>query len=60
LASGPPLGDVMRTRRQEVFLATKVDNRSMHGVLDELRESLRRLQTDHVDPVQVHVGELCT
>jgi aryl-alcohol dehydrogenase-like predicted oxidoreductase len=52
--SEPHLGEVMRTRRQEVFLATKVNNRSRHGVLDELRESLRRLQTDHVDLVQVH------
>jgi len=44
----------MRTRRAEVFLATKVNRRSMEGVLDELRASLERLQTDHVDLVQVH------
>lgn len=52
--SEPHVGEVMRTRRAEVFLATKVNRRSMEGVLDELRESLDRLQTDHVDLVQVH------
>ena len=44
----------MRTRRDEVFLATKINNRSKEGVLDELKESLRKLQTDHVDLIQVH------
>jgi aryl-alcohol dehydrogenase-like predicted oxidoreductase len=52
--SEPHLGEVLRTRRDEVFLATKVDRRSADGVLDELKESLRRLQTDHVDLIQVH------
>lgn len=52
--SEPHVGEVMRTRRAEVFLATKVNRRSMEGVLDELRESLERLQTDHVDLAQVH------
>src|SRR5581483_5937282 len=52
--SEPHLGEVMRSRRREVFLATKVNRRSKDGVLDELKESLKRLQTDHVDLVQVH------
>jgi uncharacterized protein len=52
--SEPHLGEVMRSRRSEVFLATKVNRRSRDGVLDELKESLRRLQTDHVDLIQVH------
>jgi len=52
--SEPHLGEVMRTRRDEVFLATKVNNRSKSGVLDELKESLRKLQTDHVDLIQIH------
>lgn len=52
--SEPHLGRVMRTRRNDVFLATKVNNRSKQGVLDELKQSLKRLQTDHVDLVQVH------
>ena len=52
--SEPVVGEVMRTRRDEVFLATKINNRSYDGVLDELKESLKKLQTDHVDLIQVH------
>lgn len=52
--SEPHVGEVMRTRRQEVFLATKINRRSFDGVLDELKQSLDRLQTDHVDLIQVH------
>ncbi|HEV2074055.1 MAG TPA: aldo/keto reductase [Thermomicrobiales bacterium] len=52
--SEPHVGAVMRTRRNEVFLATKVNRRSQDGVLDELKESLEKLQTDHVDLIQVH------
>lgn len=52
--SEPHLGEVMSTRRSEVFLVTKVNNRSREGVLDELKESLKKLQTDHVDLIQVH------
>jgi aryl-alcohol dehydrogenase-like predicted oxidoreductase len=52
--SEPHVGAVMRERRDEVFLATKINRRSREGVLDELRGSLERLQTDHVDLVQIH------
>jgi aryl-alcohol dehydrogenase-like predicted oxidoreductase len=52
--SEPHVGEVMRTRRDEVFLATKVNRRSKDGVLDELKGSLEKLQTDHVDLIQVH------
>lgn len=52
--SEPHVGHVMASRRDEVFLATKVNRRSKTGVLDELKESLRKLQTDHVDLIQVH------
>ena len=48
------IGEVMKTRRDEVFLATKVNRRSREGVLDEVKESLEKLQTDHVDLIQVH------
>ena len=52
--SEPHVGEVMRTRRDEVFLATKINRRRKDDVLDELKESLNRLQTDHVDLIQVH------
>jgi aryl-alcohol dehydrogenase-like predicted oxidoreductase len=52
--SEPVVGEVMKSRRSEVFLATKINRRSREGVLDEVKESLRKLQTDHVDLIQVH------
>lgn len=52
--SEPHVGAVMQSRRDEVFLATKVNRRSHDGVLEELRESLDRLRTSHVDLIQVH------
>jgi uncharacterized protein len=52
--SEPHIGEVMKDRRDEVFLATKIDRRSKDGVLNEIKESLRKLQTDHVDLIQVH------
>jgi aryl-alcohol dehydrogenase-like predicted oxidoreductase len=52
--SEPHVGEVMRSRRDEVFLATKINRRRQGDVLDELKESLNRLQTDHVDLIQVH------
>lgn len=52
--SEPHVGEVMRTRRDEVFLATKVNNRSLKGVREELEASLKKLNTDHVDLIQVH------
>lgn len=52
--SEPHVGEVMKTRRDEVFLATKINNRSRDGVRKELEASLKKLQTDHVDLIQVH------
>jgi aryl-alcohol dehydrogenase-like predicted oxidoreductase len=40
--SEPHVGEVMRTRRDEVFLATKVNRRSKEGVIREVEESLRK------------------
>src|SRR5947209_7042732 len=48
------VGEVMASRRGEVFLATKVNKRKRDDVLKELRQNLKELQTDHVDLVQVH------
>ncbi len=48
------VGRVMRTRRKEVFLATKDHERTKKATLDLLEQSLKRLQTDHVDLVQLH------
>ncbi len=48
------IGEVMATRRHEVFLATKTHDRSRDGSLRLLEESLRLLQTDHLDLWQLH------
>ena len=36
--SEPVVGEVMAKRRDEVFLATKINRRSRDGVLDEIKE----------------------
>ncbi|HEV7783798.1 MAG TPA: aldo/keto reductase [Thermoanaerobaculia bacterium] len=40
--------------RQKAFLMTKIDGRSKKGAAQQLDESLKRLQTDHVDLLQFH------
>jgi predicted aldo/keto reductase-like oxidoreductase len=48
------IGEVMKTRRKEVFLATKTVQRTRDGAFKQLEESLRMLQTDRVDLWQLH------
>jgi uncharacterized protein len=40
--------------RQKVFLMTKIDGRTRAAATQQLGESLRRLQTDHIDLLQFH------
>lgn len=48
------IGEVMRTRRNEVFLASKTHDRTREGSLRLLEQSLEMLQTDHLDLWQLH------
>jgi uncharacterized protein len=48
------IGEVMKTRRSEVFLASKTYDRSYDGSMRSLEKSLKRLQTDHLDLWQLH------
>ena len=48
------IGQVMKRRRKEAFLATKTHDRSRDGSLRLLEQSLELLQTDHVDLWQLH------
>jgi hypothetical protein len=48
------LGEVMKARRKEVYLATKTGMRDYDGAMRELDESLKRLQTDRLDCWQMH------
>lgn len=47
-------GEVLATRRKEVFLATKTGDRSCDGAMRGVEASLKRLQTDRVDLLQIH------
>ncbi|HWR15261.1 MAG TPA: aldo/keto reductase [Terriglobales bacterium] len=48
------IGQVMKRRRKEAFLATKTHDRTKDGSLKLLDESLKLLQTDHLDLWQLH------
>jgi len=48
---GKALGDGYRNK---VFLMTKIDGRTKSAAAQQIDESLRRLQTDHLDLMQFH------
>lgn len=48
------VGKVMAKRRKEVWLATKIPDRTRDAFLRRLEESLKRLQVDQVDLVHIH------
>lgn len=48
------VGEVMKTRREEVFLATKTHDRGYDGAMRHLESSLKNLQTDVIDLWQIH------
>ena len=64
------VGKALKTRRKELFIATKVGNQwradgsgwdwnpSKQYILKSAEESLRRLQTDYIDLYQLHGGTI--
>ncbi len=49
------MGDALRDGyRQKVFLMTKIDGRTKESAAKQINESLKRLQTDSVDLMQIH------
>ncbi|HKR27439.1 MAG TPA: aldo/keto reductase, partial [Acidobacteriaceae bacterium] len=48
------VGEVMKTRRREAFLASKTKERTREGSMRMIDESLKLLETDHVDLWQLH------
>lgn len=51
------LGKILKHRRSEIFLATKVGAREPDEAKRHIEESLSRLQTDYVDLLQIHSVE---
>jgi predicted aldo/keto reductase-like oxidoreductase len=48
------IGEVMKARRKECIIASKSHTRDYDGVMSDLEESLKELQTDKIDIFQVH------
>jgi uncharacterized protein len=48
------IGEVMKYRRKEVFLATKSHDLTYDGTMRLVEQSLNRLQTDYIDLYQHH------
>ena len=48
------IGEVMKRRRRETYLASKTHDRTRDGSLRLLEESLKLLNTDHLDAWQLH------
>ena len=48
------VGRVLKTRRKEVFLTTKIRGDTHDEIMRQLEISLKRLQTDHIDLLHVH------
>lgn len=53
------MGHALKGKRDKVFLVTKTEEESYDGTMRLLEQSLRHLQTDHVDLVHLHnLGDL--
>lgn len=47
-------GPVVEKRRSEIFLITKLKDRTADGAMRQFEQSLKRLRTDRVDLVHIH------
>jgi aryl-alcohol dehydrogenase-like predicted oxidoreductase len=48
------IGEFSKSRRKEIVLATKFDPRDRDGALRSIEFSLKLLQTDYLDLIQIH------
>ncbi len=51
------LGHIVKDRRKEIFLSTKVTARDPEKAKLEIEDSLKRLRTDHLDMLKIHAVE---
>ena len=51
------LGHIVKNRRKEIFLSTKIAARETDDAKKEIELSLKRLQTDHLDMMKIHAVE---
>jgi len=51
------LGYIIKLRRDEIFLSTKIEDRDPEKAKAEIELSLARLQTDHLDMMKIHAVE---
>ncbi|MBN2814157.1 MAG: aldo/keto reductase [Bacteroidales bacterium] len=54
VSSEERLGPVVKMRRKEIFLSTKVTSRDPDEAMRQIETSLKRLQTDHFDQLMIH------
>ena len=48
------IGKILKTRRNEVFVSTKISSRDPDEAMRNIELSLKRLQTDQVDILKIH------
>jgi len=48
------IGHIVKDRRKEIFLSTKVSSRDPDEAMRQIESSLKRLQTDHLDVLKIH------
>jgi len=48
------VGEILKTRRKEIFLSTKVEAREPSEAMKQIELSLKRLQTDQLDMLKIH------
>ena len=48
------IGKILKDRRKEIFISTKIQERDPDKAKKQIEESLKRLQTDQLDMLKVH------
>ncbi len=54
ISSEERMGPVVKERRNEIFLSTKVTSRDPDEAMRQIETSLKRLQTDQLDQLMIH------